>query len=116
MIAKPRNAADSGTGLDAVELVCNQLRDYLDGKRLQIAREISSYPPPIPACDAQFNHLLEERARLSDELGRLDALRADSSAHENYVELIDAFAASSPNIDAETKLKIRVSLRKNFWS
>ena len=26
--------------------------------------EIRSYPTPIPRCDAQFNHLLEERDRI----------------------------------------------------
>jgi vacuolar-type H+-ATPase subunit I/STV1 len=26
--------------------------------------EIRAYPTPIPRCDAQFNHLLEERDRI----------------------------------------------------
>jgi hypothetical protein len=26
--------------------------------------EIRSYPTPIPRCDAQFNHLMEERDRI----------------------------------------------------
>ena len=26
--------------------------------------EIRAYPTPIPRCDAQFNHLMEERERL----------------------------------------------------
>ena len=36
------------------------LREALAG----IDAEIRAYPTPIPRCDAQFNHLLEERERL----------------------------------------------------
>ncbi len=34
---------------------------------LALNREIGAYPPPIPACDAQFNFLLDKRRRLSQE-------------------------------------------------
>ena len=34
--------------------------------------EIRSYPTPISGCDAQFNHLLGERRRLSAALLALD--------------------------------------------
>jgi hypothetical protein len=30
----------------------------------RIDAEIRAYPTPIPRCDAQFNHLLEERDRI----------------------------------------------------
>jgi hypothetical protein len=36
-----------------------------------VQAEIRQYPMPIPACDAWFNHLLEERGRIADELTRL---------------------------------------------
>lgn len=35
--------------------------------------EISRYPTPISGCDAQFNHLLAERARLARAMGDLRA-------------------------------------------
>ena len=38
-----------------------------------LAAEISAYPTPISGCDAQFNHLLAERVRVSDALAQLDA-------------------------------------------
>ena len=38
-----------------------------------LAAEIATYPTPISGCDAQFNHLLAERRRLSDALAALDA-------------------------------------------
>ncbi len=37
----------------------------------QLAREIADYPTPIAGCDAQFNHLLAERRRVSDALADL---------------------------------------------
>ena len=37
------------------------LRAAFDG----LQKEISDYPTPISGCDAQFNHLLAERQRLS---------------------------------------------------
>ncbi len=45
--------------------------------RLQdtVAAEIGAYPAPIPACDAQYNHLLERRAALVEARARLDAAR-----------------------------------------
>jgi hypothetical protein len=47
------------------------VRQRLEAERLRVQREITAYPGPIPACDAYFNHLLEQRARVCDELARL---------------------------------------------
>lgn len=107
---KSRHAAD--TALEALAPVCGEIRAYLDNKRLQICAEISNYPPPIPACDADFNHLLEERARLGAEIGRLDALHAEGLARGSYADLLDEFVSSSPYIDGEARQRIRSSLKK----
>jgi hypothetical protein len=45
----------------------------LEAERRAVYDEIKSYPRPIPACDVQFNTLLDERARLDAELARLAA-------------------------------------------
>ena len=55
----------------------------LEGKKNLINDEIVNYPPPIPACDAQFNYLLEERARLTEELNRLRELAGQSTDNAN---------------------------------
>ncbi len=39
------------------------LRARLERMQETVAAEINAYPPPIPACDAQYNHLLARRAR-----------------------------------------------------
>ena len=65
------------------------LRARLEHMREAVAKEIHTYPPPIPACDAQYDHLLERRAALSAALARLDAARKDGSspAQSLYAEL-----------------------------
>ena len=67
-----------------------ELRRRLQLLAQEVGEEIHSYPSPITACDAQFNHLLALRRLLPQELERLDvaARSADASA--------EAFIRSSP--------------------
>jgi hypothetical protein len=46
-------------------------RAALEARRRQLDAEIRAYPTPIPRCDAQFNHLMEERERIVSELASL---------------------------------------------
>jgi hypothetical protein len=56
----------------------------------EVAEEIRTYPAPIPACDAQFNHLLELRRVLPAELARLETATQDPAAS------VEAFVRASP--------------------
>ncbi|MEM8743108.1 MAG: hypothetical protein AAGF14_00580 [Pseudomonadota bacterium] len=76
------------SGLDSWDAV----REALEARRRSINDEISSYPPPITGCDAQFNHLLEARTQLNKELGRLQ----DEIARDAGPAAIAAFADSCP--------------------
>ena len=64
----------------------------VDLQRLKqaVTAEIHAYPAPIPACDAHYNDLLEQRRKLSAELARLDATRI------NGQETVADFLASTP--------------------
>ena len=66
------------------------LRARLAQLREAVAAEIRAYPAPIPACDAQYNHLLERRAALAEARSRLDAAR------ESGVSTVEDFLASTP--------------------
>jgi hypothetical protein len=55
------------------------LRARLAQLQEAVAVEIRAYPAPIPGCDAQYNHLLERRAALTDARKRLDAAREDGA-------------------------------------
>ncbi len=55
-----------------------------------VAAEIRAYPAPIPACDAQYDHLLERRAALAAARARLNAAREGGAA------TVEDFRASTP--------------------
>jgi hypothetical protein len=86
---------------DLLHPVWGALRQYLDRMRRPIQDAIRQYPPPIPACDAHFNHLLDQRSALSRELVRLDTMSRGAGGHS--VGAIEHFIRSSPCVDAETK-------------
>lgn len=69
------------------------LRDALTARKAAVAAEIRRYPGPVPGCDAQFNHLLEVRRILAQELQRLDALEPDAPVS------VAEFVATSPRAD-----------------
>ncbi len=68
----------------------SRVRHRLLALMREVAEEIRTYPAPIPACDAQFNHLLELRRLLPGELARLEAAACDPAAS------VEAFVCVSP--------------------
>ena len=82
-----------------METTWQEIRNQLESERLRIQAEITSYPPPIPACDAYFNYLLERRALLSEELTRLDQAAATSAASA-APDVLEAFVRSSSLLGA----------------
>jgi len=50
-----------------------QAQRRLNDARRLLNAEISSYPTPISGCDAQFNHLLAERQKITRALDALSA-------------------------------------------
>src|SRR6266540_3699562 len=92
-------AIDREEDLALLKSLWREIKDDLRRSKRVIGEEIRSYPTPIPRCDAQFNHLYEQQARLTRDLERGD-----------YVELIERFVASAPYADdaAEQKLRSRL--------
>ena len=74
------------------------LRARLERTQAIVAAEIRAYPAPIPACDAQYNHLLARRAALSEALARLDAARKDGAG------TLENFLAGLPDLDESGRL------------
>ena len=87
----------------------NEIVLHLEDRRRALAAEIRNYPTPIPRCDAQFNHLYEQQARLARELDRIGAL-ARKNTPGDTIELIRRFVASAPYTDdpAERQLRSRL--------
>ena len=93
-----------------LESMWNEIKVHLVDRRRALAAEIRDYPTPIPRCDAQFNHLYEQQARLAQELDRIGALAGKNPKREDCVELIERFIASAPYTDdgAERSLRSRM--------
>ena len=51
--------------------------DELEDEKRRINEEIRNYPTPIAGCDAQFNVLLEEQAKIVRELEQLTDSRGE---------------------------------------
>src|SRR5207248_2889027 len=75
------------------------IRLHLEELRRALAAEILNYPTPIPRCDAQFNHLYEQQARLTRDLDRVGAIAGKSLKREDCIDLIERFVASAPYTD-----------------
>lgn len=72
---------------------------HLEAEKAHIISEIRHYPPPIPACDAQFNYLLEKRDRISVEIRRLQQV--------NDVDKLLNFVANSAFIGDVLKKELQ---------
>jgi hypothetical protein len=82
-----------------------EIAQHLRGVRQRLAEEIRTYPTPITRCDAQFNHLYEQQARLARDLNGI--------GNENPSRaLIEQFVASAPYTDdpSERDFRARVGI------
>ena len=97
--AKPQSTTQPAPA--AAPAPWQRMREHLESLRSRINDQIAAYPAPIPACDAQFNHLLEERGRIAEELGRLEACLKEAPAGQGGHEAAAAFMRSCAYIDEE---------------
>lgn len=86
------------------ESAWTRIRMHLESEMRRVKEEIRNYPAPIPACDAQYNHLLDAREALTTELSRLRDLMGDDG---NGVS-IDAFLDGCTVLDDAAKRALRV--------
>jgi hypothetical protein len=95
-------------------LLQSRIEGHLESERRRICAEIRDYPTPITACDAQFNHLLEQRASISQELALLREASQRSDGSGGSLELLSQFAQSSRHLDEITRQCILASLHERF--
>lgn len=98
-------ANETRTG--SAEAAWKRLRALLEGQWHSVQAQIRKYPPPIPACDADFNHLLLQRDRISEELRRLD--EAASAGASDSARLLTEFLKASHCLDDETKRQVLIN-------
>jgi hypothetical protein len=87
----------------------DMVKACLESERERLHAEIRAYPTPIPRCDAQFNHLIETRERLFQELSRLDAARS-SAAADDAAARVEACIEASGFLDDDAKLRLKSAL------
>ncbi|HEV8256318.1 MAG TPA: hypothetical protein VGR42_05005 [Casimicrobiaceae bacterium] len=88
----------------------DMLKACLESERERVHAEIRAYPTPIPRCDAQFNHLIETREGLFQELARLDAAVRSSEVPDDDAARVEAFIDSSGCLDDNAKLRLKSAL------
>lgn len=98
------------SGGESIEIAWRRIRDCLESRRAQILDEIREYPKPIPGCDLQFNTLLEERSRVSQELSDLHELTERDCDIGEALAAIKSFITSSAFIIGEVEREIRASV------
>ena len=107
-----RDASGMPVEAKSLEPILHEIKALLETKRFGISEEIRKYPAPIPGCDQHFNYMLEERARISDELNRVVKLFTSQPACQDRIESIAEFVSSSPDLDDDAKRAIRSRLQK----
>jgi hypothetical protein len=90
--------------------IWQEIRQVLEAEKQRIFQEIHYYPPPIPACDVQFNSLLAERASVLQAMGRVDGLLKQRLPAEDLASLLNEFMRTSPYVNSELAERIRHSL------
>lgn len=78
-----------------VDGLWDELGQMLQERQAEVKEEIQYYPPPIPACDVYFNHLLELRAKLPQIMREFAALRESSAPPRQQIKEMQAFVSQS---------------------
>ncbi len=105
--SKTATARDSAK----LESMRNEIRHHLEDLRRSLAAEIRNYPTPIPRCDAQFNHLYEQQARLARDLDGIAAPAGKNHTRGETIELIRQFVASEPYTDDAAEREFRARMK-----
>lgn len=103
MTHSTKERSNSGISLP----IWQEIRDFLETQKNEIYEAIRNYPPPIPGCDAQFNHLLEQRGKILQELTRLHELLAQEPERQEMLQQIESFLQTSDFIDKVTEQRLR---------
>jgi hypothetical protein len=104
----------SNTGINSLDLIRSvgkRIKSNLEQEKDRIYEEIRNYPRPIPACDQQFNYLLDQRRRIGDELVRMNEALDDSLSTRGSFELLCQFIRSTVYLDVKAKEELASDLR-----
>lgn len=101
--------------MEVIQSAWKQIRAQLETEKARIYEAIGTYPPPIAACDQQFNFLLEERTSVSQGLDRLNEAAAASLTIEDSLKRMEEFIQSSRYVDSEVEQTIRSYIEREIF-
>ena len=110
-IIKNEDLAAGSTGLGALTAFKNQLEKV----KIRVNKEIGNYPSPIPACDVQFNYLLEERSKISVALKQVDNLLTECQTGNLEIETIEELIKMSSQIDDGMAARLRAAFSRTNY-
>ena len=87
-----------------------EIKAHLEAQKKRVYTEIRNTPMPIPGCDAQYNFLLEERARINQELKQLSVLSEDPLDSAGFVGTMRDFIEASHYIDPQVRCELNAAL------
>jgi hypothetical protein len=100
--------------MDVIQSAWNQIRTQLENEKDRIYQALANYPPPIAACDQQFNYLLEEQTQISREFVRLNEAMRASLMTKDAIRLMDEFIRSSSYLDTQAGQTIKSYLKEEL--
>ena len=107
-IDKNEDAAAGSTGLGALA----EFKNKLEKVKIRVNKEIGNYPSPIPACDVQFNYLLEERSKISVALKWVDDLLTKCQTEIVEIESIEQLIKTLNQIDDSMAARLRAAFNR----
>jgi hypothetical protein len=110
--ANPQGGPIGRTESALAESGWEKVREQLEKVTNRIYEEIKDYPRPIAGCDAQFNFLLDERASIAAEWGRVREASEASRGGGDALRSLRAFLHSSRHLDEEAKRRIAAFLER----
>lgn len=96
---------------DRVRSLGLELERYLRKAKRALEEEIRAYPTPIPRCDAQFNHLYDQRSRLCQILDQTSEGLAAFDSLGALLEAIAEFVAGQAFAENAEEQHLREQLR-----
>lgn len=92
--------------------IASLVQAELEARRIAISRELATIPPPVPACDVDFNRLLEDRGRIADDLQQLKRMLASDEADETILAFCRASTFLSDAVKTEAEALLRSFVRE----
>ena len=85
-----------------------RIHGHLESEMRSVRNEIRRYPAPIPACDAQFNYLVEKREALVSEISRVRELMSNHAVSDPSKDSLESYLNASTCLTEAAKSEIRV--------